>query len=40
LLNIPDKWKVVALVSFGYPAEKPEAKKRKRIEEIVGFNKF
>jgi nitroreductase len=40
LLNISDKWKVVALISFGYPAEKPEAKKRKRIEEIVGFNKF
>jgi nitroreductase len=39
-LNIPDKWKVVALISFGYPAEKPEAKKRKRIEEIVGFNMF
>ncbi|MDH5450695.1 MAG: nitroreductase family protein [Candidatus Bathyarchaeota archaeon] len=40
LLNIPDKWKVVALISFGHPAEKPEAKKRKRIKEIVGFNKF
>jgi len=40
LLNIPDKWEVVALISFGYPAEKPEVKKRKRIEEIVGFNKF
>ena len=40
LLDIPDKWKVVALISFGYPAEKPMAKKRKRIEEIVGFNKF
>jgi len=40
LLSIPDKWKVVALISFGYPAEKPEAKRRKRIEEIVGFNKF
>ena len=40
LLNIPDKWKVVALISFGYPAEKPEAKKRKHIEDIVGFNKF
>jgi len=40
LLNIPDKWKVVALVSFGYPAERPEAKRRKPIEEIVGFNRF
>ena len=40
LLNIPDTWKVVALISFGYPAEELEAKKRKRIDEIVGFNKF
>ena len=40
LLDIPDKWKVVALVSFGYPAEKPKAKRRKPLEKIVGFNKF
>ncbi len=40
LLSIPEKWKVVALVSFGYPAEKPKAKSRKPIEKIVGFNKF
>lgn len=40
LLNIPDKWKVVALVSFGYPSEKPHAKRRKPIERIVGYNKF
>ena len=40
LLKIPDEWKVVALVSFGYPAEKPKPKRRKPIEKIVGFNKF
>jgi len=40
LLNIPDKWKVVALVSFGYPAEKPKPKRKKPIEKIVSFNKF
>jgi len=40
LLNIPDNWKVVALVSFGYPAEKPKPKRRKSIEKIVSFNKF
>jgi nitroreductase len=40
LLSIPDKWKVVALVSFGYPAEKPKAKRKKPLEKIVGFNKF
>jgi len=40
LLNIPDKWKIAALVSFGYPAEKPHAKRRKSIEKIVSYNKF
>jgi len=40
LLNIPDTWKVIALVSFGYPAEKPHAKRRKPIEKIVSYNKF
>ena len=40
LLNIPDKWRVVALVSFGYPAEKPHAKRRKPIENTVSYNKF
>ena len=40
LLNIPDKWKVVALVSFGYPAEKPKPKRKKPIKKIVSFNKF
>jgi len=40
LLNIPDKWNVVALVSFGYPTEKPKPKRKKPIEEIGSFNKF
>jgi len=40
LLNIPDKWKVVALVSFGYPAEQPQPKKKKPVEEIVSYNRF
>jgi len=40
LLNVPDKWRVVALVSFGYPAEQPQQKKKKPVEEIVSYNKF
>ena len=40
LLNIPDNWKVVALITFGYPAEKPHPKRKKPIEKIVSFNKF
>lgn len=40
LLNIPESWNIIALVSFGYPAEKPQPRKKKTIEEIVSFNKF
>jgi nitroreductase len=40
LLSIPENWNVVALVSFGYPSEKPQPRKKKAVEEIVGFNKF
>jgi len=40
LLNIPDNLKVVALVSFGYPAEKPAPRPKKSLEEIVHYNMF
>jgi nitroreductase len=52
LLNIPDNWKVVALVTFGYPAEgenrfpanfqdmRERLTTKKSIEEIVSFNTF
>jgi nitroreductase len=40
LLKIPDKWKIVALVTFGYPAETPHMKRKKAIEKVVSFNRF
>ena len=40
LLKIPDKWKVVALITFGYPAEQPEPRKKKSFEELFSFNSF
>jgi nitroreductase len=52
LLNIPEKWKVVALVTFGYPAEgenrfpanfqdmSERLNTKKSIEEIVSLNKY
>jgi len=40
LLDIPDKWKVVALITFGYPAEQPKPRKKKPFEELFSFNKF
>ena len=40
LLNIPEDRKVIALVAFGYPAEKIESRQKKPIDEIVSYNKF
>ena len=40
LLGIPDGWKVVALITFGYPAERPKARPKKSLEEIVSYNRF
>lgn len=40
LLKIPANWKVVALVTFGYPAEHPKPRKKKRFEELFGLNSF
>lgn len=40
LLKIPDEWRVVALISFGYPAVKPGKRRKKPLTEIVGENKF
>jgi len=40
ILNIPENLKVIALVSFGYPAEKPSPRSKKSLEEIVHYNKF
>lgn len=40
LLHVPKNWKVLALISFGYPDETPEITSRKPLEEIVSYNKF
>ena len=41
VLNIPEDWKVMALITFGYPTEQqPRSINKKSIEEIVSFNKF
>jgi len=40
LLNIPEDRKVIALVTFGYPAEKIESRQKKPMDEIVSYNKF
>lgn len=39
-LRIPDKWKVVALVTLGYPSEQSKPKKKKAFEDMFNFNIF
>lgn len=40
LLSIPEEWKIVSLISFGYPAEQLGSKWKKPLEEITSYNKF
>ena len=40
ILNIPEKYKVVALLPLGFPADKPGSKFRKPLEEIVCYESF
>jgi nitroreductase len=40
LLSIPDRYHVVAVIPFGYPAKSPGPKGKKSIDKITSFNKF
>ncbi len=40
LLKIPGEWRVVALLTLGYPAETPGNRPKKAIEDIVSYNAF
>lgn len=40
VLNIPEEYKVVVLMPLGYPSDKPKAKIRKNIEEIISTDSF
>ena len=40
LLSVPEHVKVLALTPLGYPAEVPEFRGRKSIEEIVSYDSF
>jgi nitroreductase len=40
ILEIPEECKVVALLPLGFPADKPKLKSRKRLEEIISYEKF
>ncbi len=40
VLNIPDNKYVVAILTVGYPDENPEPRKRKKLEDIVHYEKW
>jgi nitroreductase len=40
ILGIPPHVRVVAVTPLGYPAESPEAKPRKGLEEIVSYERY
>ncbi|HUK50133.1 MAG TPA: nitroreductase family protein [Terriglobales bacterium] len=40
LLNVPEEWKIVALIAFGYPDETPPATTRKPVNETITYNTF
>lgn len=40
VLNIPADKKVVALLTIGYPDESPDHTPRKKLEELISYNKY
>lgn len=40
VLQIPTEYEVVAVTPLGYPAQEPQARPRKNLEEIISYNKF
>ena len=40
ILKIPENLRVVAMITIGYPAEKPETPPKKKLEEIVHYDRF
>lgn len=39
-LGIPKKYRVIALLGLGYPADEPKTKELRKLEEIVHWEKF
>lgn len=40
ILEVPDEVKVVALIPLGYPDKKPVPRPRKKLAEIICYNKY
>ena len=39
-LHVPEEYKVVALITLGYPAENPDFRGRKPLDEVVSYDYF
>jgi nitroreductase len=39
-LKIPDRWKVVALITLGYPAKQPKQREKKSLEKMFSYDSF
>lgn len=40
ILGVPEKYMIVSLLTLGYPDDKPRGKNRKKINEIICFERF
>jgi nitroreductase len=40
ILGVPKDWKILSLISFGYPAETPNPTPRKPLKEVASYNRF
>ena len=40
VLQIPDQWRVVALLTLGYPVNPPQSKTKKPFNNIINYNVF
>jgi len=40
ILEVPEEYKIVALMPLGYPADSPGPKDRKSLDELVSYEKF
>ena len=40
MLDVPKDWRIISLISFGYPDETPSSTPRKPLREITSHNKF
>jgi nitroreductase len=40
IVNVPEEWRIVSLISFGYPEETPSATPRKALKDIASYNRF